>query len=96
MTVYNRLFVTPLPQTLDYISKMTEHSPVHIDLNSLRVEIISTLDDVVALPQRVYAAEPSSLTPWYDTALGYSGCQQVTSPESRSSRCKARLEQTAS
>lgn len=69
MTVYNQLFVIPTEETKDYLSAVFAGSPLDLDLSSFRVEIITTLDDVVADPNNIYSAIPSSLKVWYDTYL---------------------------
>lgn len=70
--IVNQLHVVPTPETLDYLNKLV--SSVFLDLfpDQWRVELISTTDEIVADPTRVYRAGTSHFKPWYDQNLGTS------------------------
>lgn len=69
MTIFNQLFVIPTDATLSYLSSVLSGASMELDLSEFKVEIITTEDDVIALPERVYSAKASSLKVWYDSYL---------------------------
>lgn len=69
---YNRLFVVPTDETLDYFSKLLSGNPVGVDLQSLRVELMLTQDELLIEPARVYEAQAINVNVFYDSQLGQS------------------------
>lgn len=67
--IYNQLFVRPTQNTLDYLSSAMSGSPLDLDLEAYRVEIITSLDAIEAYPDVVYDASAISVKVWYDTYL---------------------------
>lgn len=67
MTTYNRLFVVPTDETMSYLSSVLSGSAVDLDLQALRVEIISTEDGLEIDPARVYEAQAINVNVFYDS-----------------------------
>ncbi len=67
--IYNQMFVVPTPETLEYLSQALSGSSVDLNLQALYVEIMTTLDPMVANPDNVYEAHVSSVKVWYDAYL---------------------------
>jgi hypothetical protein len=68
--IYNQLWVLPTQETLNYLSSLMQGASLDIDLNSFKVEIITTLDDgFVVCPDNMYSATGLSLKTWYDGYL---------------------------
>lgn len=69
MTVYNRLFVVPDEVTRSYFSSVMSGCPIDLDLDSFRVEIITTEDGLEIDPDRVYASQAINVNVFYDSYL---------------------------
>jgi hypothetical protein len=65
--ILNQINVLPTQATLDYLSSVMADSPLDLDLSSFKVEIITTQDAVIAQPENLYQALPTSVRVWYDT-----------------------------
>jgi hypothetical protein len=67
--MYNRLYVVPTDDTMGYLSALMSGSPVDVDLETLKIELITTEDELEIDPERVYSVEAISVGVFYDTYL---------------------------
>jgi hypothetical protein len=65
----NRLYVTPTPDTLSYLSSLFSGAPVDLDMSSFKVEIVATEDELEIDPSRVYTGHAFNVNTYYDPAL---------------------------
>lgn len=69
MTVYNRLFVIPTPETKSYFSAVMSGCPIDLDLEQFKLEIITTEDALEIDPTRVYETQAVNVNVFYDSYL---------------------------
>lgn len=67
--IFNQLNVKPTDETAEYLSNLMSGSPLDLDISSYSVELITTLDELTAVPDNVYQARCLNLRVWYDTYL---------------------------
>lgn len=67
--IFHQLNVLPTDETLDYLSSVMSGCPMDLDLQSYKVEIITTLDALTACPNNVYEASALHVKVWYDAFL---------------------------
>lgn len=63
----NRLYVTPTPDTMSYLSSLFSGSPIDLDIESIKLEIMCTRDALEIDPSRVYAAQAFNVNLFYDS-----------------------------
>src|SRR6185503_736139 len=69
MPAYNRLFVVPTDETASYFASVMSGCPMDLDLESFRVEIITTEDGLEIDPERVYESQALNVNVFYDSYL---------------------------
>jgi hypothetical protein len=67
--LFNQLFAIPTEDTLSYLHSVFSASPIDIDISSFKVELITSLDEIVPEPDRVYQAQVTEAKVWYDSGL---------------------------
>lgn len=65
----NRLYVRPDADTMNYLTALVSGSPVDLDLDDFKVEIMSTADALEYDPSRRYQAEAVNVNIFYDANL---------------------------
>lgn len=65
----NRLYVNPTDDTLSYLSSLFSGSPIDLNLETIKVEIMTTQDGLEIDPSRVYVAQAVNVNLFYDSYL---------------------------
>src|SRR6478736_3099875 len=63
----NRLYVVPTDETLSYLSSLFSGSPIDLNLDSIKIEIMCTQDAMEIDPQRVYTVQAFNVNLFYDS-----------------------------
>ena len=79
----NKVFLLPTNSTIDALKDIMATSPVHIDWDSLGVEIGTSMGSVTADEDVEYRALTGEVNVWYETATGRSSLllTLIPSPE---------------
>ncbi len=67
--IFHQLNVLPTEETLDYLSAVMSGAPLDLDLQAYKLEVITTLDPVIACPENIYTAKALHVKVWYDAYL---------------------------
>lgn len=68
--IVHQLIVLPTPDTLEYLSQVFSGSPIDLDLQSMHVEVNSSVHEMEADPTRIYKANAGTLKQYYDISTG--------------------------
>ncbi len=67
--IFNQLNLLPTQETLDYLSSIMSGSPIDLDLSAYKVELMTSLEPIAPMPERIYDATAYSVKVWYDAYL---------------------------